>query len=574
MLFLRKLIRYIKGLPIRAFINRAISDLIIHLPLRTRLSRGWPLKRDEKKNLISNLIRQAKCPTPQSGKHVVFWEPGGMIPILTRDAIIATALKLRGVEAEFVVCDGAPSACILREAAEEQPLSLWHSRCPRCLGAYTEEAISFNLSFKKIGDYVTEDRRAELRALAQKVPVHEIATFRYREVEVGKLAVYSVQRYLKRGLIQGNDEVVREYLYAGLVNTEAAIAVIEHLKPDCMFMSHGCYVDYGAALSVAMHLGVPTIVWASAYLQHCSYMHMMREPGDRSFQTLGDEAWRQRREQPLTREENERLDKYLITRYTTDIAFDLKLSSRPESPNDLFHKLNIPKNRPVWCIFAHLNWDNAFTYAPMAFDTVESWIIETIQVLSILPEVTWLIKIHPAEVFLGTAEGIQNLIEKEFPKLPSNIRIIPADSDINIYGLYSILDGGVTVFGTPGLETALLGKPVIVAGESHYVDKGFTYDGLAKSKYLELLRNAYRLPLLSPRQKELARQYAYSYFIQRQIPLRMIKGYSGWGPMDYQKLELLLPGKDPFINFICERIFDGKDFVMDESLVVLSEKLA
>ncbi|MGB8707610.1 MAG: hypothetical protein WCD72_06670 [Dehalococcoidia bacterium] len=499
-----------------------------------------------------------------------------MPPILNRDAVIATALRIRGVEVRFVICDGAPVACILREVVSEQLPFLWGKKCPGCLRACANEAASFNLPYDGIGELVSEERRAELRVLAQSVPADELATFRHLNVEVGQLAVSSTIRYFKGLSSEGHEDIVREYLYASLVNTEAAITAIACFKPDCLVMTHACYVDYGTAQSVATNAGIPVVVWAGAYLErHCYMNTKVPQSRNRSYQLLSAEAWRQRRELHLTRREDERLDSYLNARYTTDVAFDLKLSSPPVAVDELRRKLDIPGNKPVWCIFAHVSWDDVFSYgAQAAFDTAELWFIDTIRTIMALPDVTWLVKLHPAEIPSGTVYGVQSLIEEHFPELPHHVRLIPADSDINVYGLYPVLDGGVTMFGTAGLEMAVLGKPVILAGEAHYGRKGFTYDAPTQEEYRALLRRAAQLPKLSATQQALARQYAYSYFIQRQIPLRMLeRGYGGWGPLDYQKLDLLLPGKDKALDMICEHILEGGDFIMDEDMVAFYSAL-
>ena len=557
------------GLGIRSRVSRMITAVLRRLlPLELRRSRGWQLTRSEKQRLIRDLLTKADYRSPYAGMRVLFWEPGGMPPILTRDAIIATALRMRGVEVRFVICDGAPSACILREVVSKQPLFLWGKKCAGCLRAYADEAALFNLPHDGIGDLVSEERHSELRVLAQRVLADKLATFRHREVEVGQLAISSIIRYFKGLPIEGHEDIAREYLYASLVNTEAAITAIARSRPDRLFMSHGCYVDYGTALSVARNAGIPVGVWGSGYLQDHYYIHTITQSRNRNYRMLSEGAWRQRKEQPLTQQEEERLNSYLNARYTTNSAFDLRPSSLPATPDELRSKLDLPGDKPVWCISAHLSWDNAFDFAPMAFDTGESWILDSIRTIMVCPDVTWLVKVHPAEVHTATVYGIQDLIEDHFPELPAHVRVIPADSDINVYGLYSITDGGVTLFGTSGLEMAVFGKPVIVAGEAHYGNRGFTYDALTKEDYVALLRRAAQLPKLSAAQQALARQYAYSYFIQRQIPLRMIDKRQGhWGPLDYRKLDLLLPGKDKALDMICERILDGGDFVMDEDMV-------
>ncbi len=244
---------------IRLAIRSIGAALLRLLPLNLKRSRGWRLARSEKQRLIRDLLAKADSGSPYAGKRVLIWEPGGMQLLLTRDAIIATALRMRGVEVRSVICDGAPSACILRGIESEQPVSLWGRRCPSCFRVYADEADTFDLPYDDIGELVPEERRSELRALAREVPADELATFRYREVEVGQFAVYSTRRYFKGCSIEGREDIAREYLYAALVNTEAAVEAIARFRPDRLFMSHGIYVDYGPAVSVAMNAGIPVI---------------------------------------------------------------------------------------------------------------------------------------------------------------------------------------------------------------------------------------------------------------------------------------------------------------------------
>ena len=516
----------------------------------------------ERQKLIKGLL-QTNC-TSRSALRVLFWEPGGLPPMLTRNAVIATALRLRGVETQFVICDGAPTACILRDVGDGQPISSWKEKCSQCSQACVSEADSFALPWWGIGFLVPEKHRSELRELAQRIPFEEIGGFTYCDIEVGQLAISSVVRYFKGLSLAEHEDIVREYLYAGLVHVDAVISAIARFKPDRIFMSHGCYVDYGAALSVALNVGIPATVWGSSYHENHCYVHTITLPNNRSYQLLSEEAWQERKDAPLTAQEDRHLDDYLDKRYTTNIAFDLRLSGPPASPDEVRRKLGLVDAKPVWCIFSHLSWDNVFNYAPMALNSVELWVLETIRTISAISDVTWLVKIHPAEIYTATVNGVQSLIEKNFPNLPSNVRIIAADSDINTYGLYSVVDGGVTVFGTPGLELSLLGKPVIVAGEAHYAGLGFTHDGFTKEKYIELLQSAASLPRLSTSQRQLARQYAYSYFIQRQIPFTMLEKETGaWGNLDMEKANLLLPGQDDAMDMICERVIGGGDFILE-----------
>jgi len=88
-----------------------------------------------------------------------------------------------------------------------------------------------------------------------------------------------------------------------------------------------------------------------------------------------------------------------------------------------------------------------------------------------------------------------------------------------------------------------------------------------------LLSRAAHLGPLTKEQHDNVRKYAYSHFVQRQVPLEIVHDpkTEWWGLMP-EKRDLLLPGNDAFIQFICDRLVDGKDFNMTEDLVRMSER--
>ena len=88
-----------------------------------------------------------------------------------------------------------------------------------------------------------------------------------------------------------------------------------------------------------------------------------------------------------------------------------------------------------------------------------------------------------------------------------------------------------------------------------------------------MLSKVTHIPSLSEDQIALAKKYAYCYFMQRQIPIAVVKDpKSKWWNFQFDKKELLLEGRDPVIDFICEKIVDRTDFIMDEHLLALTEK--
>ena len=142
------------------------------------------------------------------------------------------------------------------------------------------------------------------------------------------------------------------------------------------------------------------------------------------------------------------------------------------------------------------------------------------------------------------------------------------DDEISPKDFYNLLDGGVTVMRTGGLELSMQGKPVILAGEAHYSNKGFTYDAKSDEQFKELLHNAKNIGPLDSEKNSLALKYAYIYFILKQIPLLPTIGEDL--NIDFNEINQVFPGNNKFIDFLCEKIIHGGDFILPENLVELT----
>ena len=412
-----------------------------------------------------------------------------------------------------------------------------------------------------------QTRRNELRALANDIPLAEALSFCHAGVEAGRIAMSGAIRFLKGAPWEDYKErepLLREYLYSSLVVTEAAQGAIERFQPDCLQMSHDLYVDWGPAMNLGVTLGLPVSIISAGYIPLFFYFYNILAMDRSDPHLLSAAAWRERQAQPLTPSENARLDAYLDARFATALAKEI-LNPMPLEKQEFFQGL--PPGKPVWCLFAHVNWDEVFNFTPMAFDTVNDWLLESIRAMIDLPEVTWLVKMHPGEIPLVQEHSSLGLIQRHFPRLPDHIQLIAPDAPLNPYELFPYLNGGITVCGTAGLELAVQGKPVILAGEAHYGGKGFTYDGYNREDYIRGLRQAHLMPKLATEAQTRARKYAYAYFLQRQIKLDFFLDDNRQQPIDFSRLDRLLPGRTPEIDLVCARIREGGDFMLDEESI-------
>jgi capsular polysaccharide biosynthesis protein len=510
---------------------------------------------------MAGLYRRGAPPRP--GEKVLLWVPGGMPIMLQVEGVIAAALKLRGIDVHAVICDGPFIGCVRRELGDDVPVARWHEACGACKAATSEVLDFIGIPYSFIGDFVSPETRSTLRRQASTVSWDNLDT-----LDLASTVRSSVVRFLKGASISGHEEIVPEYAYSALVCASAAEVAIRELQPTRVFMSHGVYVDWGPALFAALGNGVPVSAWMASYLDAHFYFRHIEDPLRIDFHNMSGEAWREQSSLPMTAAKEAALTSYSANRYHKKVSFDMKhLEDFSGDTRALRERYVRRPDRPTWGIMAHINWDSVCDYAPMAYDLFDDWIVDTIEQAIRIEDVNWLLKVHPAEAWDNPESGVQRLVEERFPDLPPHVRVIPAQERISPLDFYQLVDGGVTVYGTAGLEMALLGKPVILAGEAHYGGKGFTYDGLTKHSYRDLLVKARGLGPLSSEQRLLAKKYAHAYFIRRQIPLPAVRDPKGWWKFQLDERDTLLPGKNAFVDFVCERILDGGDFLMGDDLV-------
>jgi hypothetical protein len=495
---------------------------------------------------------------------------GNFPGIIARNGLFATALKLRGLSVRTILCDGAPVACIQRGIEQSEALEDWPRRCSACAAAAREVAQKYCLDVSWVGDYINDASRRDFERLAKEIAVGDLLYYVHQGTEVGRMAWSSFNRHMKGLLVNAADltleqeQILRKYFYAALVNVHAADAAIAKLSPASVLTSHGVYVDYAPAMSVARQRRLAAVSWSSAYAEGHHYFTVPQGANQLLLQGVSrNELWEERATTPLTEAEEQRLERFLHNRYFRGAARDINVFSAPEERVALRRRLGLRPGRPVFCIFAHVNWDACFDMSSMIHPNANVWTIETIEGLIANEDVDWIVRIHPGELTDGSVLSTGDVIKDHFPSLPGHIKVLWADSDINSFGLYRMIDGGVTIFGTAGVELAAMGKPVILAGHAHYGRKGFTVDADSPKAYRDALAGAASIGPLSAQQTALARRYAYWYFVQRQIPIQAINlGQGHWGDLDLERLDSLLPGRDPIMDSVCRNIVEGRDFIL------------
>ena len=176
--------------------------------------------------------------------------------------------------------------------------------------------------------------------------------------------------------------------------------------------------------------------------------------------------------------------------------------------------------RPVVLLAANVIGDS-LTLGRAAFTgDMSTWLGRTLDYFNNRNDVQFVLRVHPGESNLN-GPSVADLVRSQLSDLPSHMRLVAADDPINTYDLVDVADLGLVYTTTVGLEMAMNGLPVIVAGKTHYRGKGFTTDPKTWDEYffaLDRILASTKSAQLEPHQVDLAWHYAYRFFFDYPQP--------------------------------------------------------
>jgi len=181
-------------------------------------------------------------------------------------------------------------------------------------------------------------------------------------------------------------------------------------------------------------------------------------------------------------------------------------------------------NRKV-LLLTNVSWDAQLHYESRIFTNMHEWIEDTIRWFEDHNDLDLIIRIHPAELTgnIVSNDPVKEHIESKFPRLPTNIKIYGPSDEISTYSLMEIADLGLIFATKAGLELAVKGTPLIIAGESWLRGHGFSYDPKSKAEYFTLLERYAAGKDELQADPQLALNFAHYFFFRKSIEINSVK---------------------------------------------------
>jgi len=348
----------------------------------------------------------------------------------------------------------------------------------------------------------------------------------YQSAPVGEIALSSYCRNHGSGNIDfSNFDVrnsIKEYVLEIIQSIHIANTIFDKYNVRLSFFTEVFMEEYGAFYYAALEKKINIIRFAGTVRDDAIIVQHLSKSNDRiHHSSLSSSSWAWVKKQPYSEKIESILHKNFMDRYGDRWHRSKRnqLETKILNSDEIRRQLGIPSDQKIAIIYSHILYDTVFFFGTDLFNNYVEWLLETVRVACANPKINWLIKVHPSNMWRGELNSLlkgryeeELVIEKSIGKLPSHVRIIPANTKINPYSWFELADYGITVRGTSGLEMAALGKTVITAGTGRYEGNGFTIDPTTKKSYLELLSQLPNIDPLTSKQVKLAKRYAYSIF--------------------------------------------------------------
>jgi len=304
-------------------------------------------------------------------------------------------------------------------------------------------------------------------------------------------------------------------------NTLAANTLYSYLtsnRPDSVIVPNGTVMEMGIAYQICRYLKIPVVTYEFGEQKQKIWLAQ----NDEIMRQNTDNLWKKNGSEKLTEAQMKRVQTLFTSRKTASLVenFSRKWQQvSSEGASKTKKRLGLDE-RPVILLATNVLGDSLTLGRQVFSKSMTEWIIRTIQYFIECHDVQLVVRIHPGEALVKNG-SIYDEIQHMLPQLPSHIHVIGPKENVNTYDVMEFVDYGLVYTTTVGLELAMNGIRVEVAGQTHYRNRGFTNDPVSWVDYfknLNIFRANPKKNRLTQRQIKLAWKYAYLFFYEYSQP--------------------------------------------------------
>ena len=333
-------------------------------------------------------------------------------------------------------------------------------------------------------------------------------------------------------------------------NTAAAMSALSLLDRngyEVVVIPNGSILEFGAIYLAARSLGTSVVTYEFGEQRERMWLAQDAEVMRQDTSAL----WEARGGTKLVDSERGELETMFGARRSGEQwgNFARQWQSVPsQGAKSAAERLDLDLSRPVVLLCTNVVGDSLALNRQLFTSGMAEWLAVTAKNFEALDGAQLVVRVHPGEM-LGAGHPSTEIVRTALPDMPSHVKLVGPDSDINTYDLIQLADLGLVYTSTVGLEMAMEGIPVVVAGDTHYRDKGFTTDPLTAKDYVAAVKRALNSSeeRLNEDQRELAARYAYRFFFEYPFlfPWHLI-GF--WDDVEARPVEQVMASPDEYLD--------------------------
>jgi len=343
-----------------------------------------------------------------------------------------------------------------------------------------------------------------------------------------------------------------------ILNVVVVRRIMDQIQPEvALFLERG-YSPYGEFFDLCVQRGINTVQWCGCHSENAIMLKRYSAGNtDRHPASISADSWSTAQAMPWGRHHEQALSRELYDNYASGKWFSevgTQFNKRILNREELVERLHLDPARRTAVIFAHIFWDATFFWGEDLFESYEDWFVQTVRAACQNDRLNWIVKLHPANTVklrrdghVGECAEMAALRDKVGP-LPAHVHVLTAESDVNTYTLFNVMDFCLTVRGTIGIEAAAFGATVLTAGTGRYDGHGFTVDSRDAAEYLTRLAALPSCPSPDARGTDLAKRFAHASFVMRPFRLASIRTYNANDRLATHRVEIALASAEEMMR--------------------------
>jgi GT2 family glycosyltransferase/SAM-dependent methyltransferase len=448
--------------------------------------------------------------------------------------VMARALVNDGHEVLWVNCERVMHGCHVHWIVPTVPAD---DICNACVtrGSWLDD---LGLTHVNLGEFLTDDDRAEARRVAATPDVHTLHDWVDNGCPVGRLSLSAPQSATRTMSIDDPAPAFLGFYQKAVASAVLVNRALEKLfttqKIDRILIHLGRLIPDSVAQHHAGKFNIPWFSYETGNLRNS--LRLIREATVYS-RPFYRNRWPTFAQSPLNVEQIATIQHWLrLRRMDRRKAGMLTYSPVPTTRRKMFEQVGIAPTRKLAAFFTS-SMDEIAAIGPLTdpdwkaiYPDQYALVLEAVQWAKANPDWTLVVRIHPNEGarsnhlgMIGTKSlaGYQEIFAQA--GLPQNVKIVPPDAPVSSYTLMEAAALGIVWASTASLEMATMGRPVIIADNPAFRTAGFgwlvpqagalaaTIDDALSSTNEERVQRAI-----------IAQRYAYHQYARYSLPFPMI----------------------------------------------------